>query len=277
MNGAAEGLVAAQPAPAPPPKPWTRSRIAGYLLMAFWIAATVGLVVYLYLAWDLDKIERYGPKFLSGLYVTLTLVGVSIAIGAVISFPVALGRMSKNIIISRLAFAYVYIFRGTPLIAQLFLIYYGLGSFRHQLEAVGLWVFFRDAWNCALFAFSLNTAAYQAEILRGAIESVPRGQWEGAEALGLNRIHTFWKVILPQALIVALRPYGNEIILMIKGSAIVALVTVFDLMGETRRAFSRTYDFQAYIWAAVFYFVMVEALRNVWNRLEARLTRHLLR
>lgn len=277
MNGAAEGLVAAQPAPAAPPKLWTTSRFAGYLLMAFWIAAAIGLVAYLYFAWDLDKIERYGPKFLSGLYVTLTLVGVSIAVGALISFPVALGRMSKNVIISRLAFAYVYIFRGTPLIAQLFLIYYGLGSFRHQLEAVGLWVFFRDAWNCALFAFSLNTAAYQAEILRGAIESVPRGQWEGAEALGLNRIHTFWKVILPQALIVALRPYGNEIILMIKGSAIVALVTVFDLMGETRRAFSRTYDFQAYIWAAVFYFVMVEALRNVWNRLEARLTRHLLR
>lgn len=277
MNGTAEGLVAAQPAPAAPPKPWTAARVAGYLMMLFWIGATIGLVFYLYVAWDFDKIERYGPKFLSGLYVTLTLVGLSIVIGALISFPVALGRMSKNVIISRLAFAYVYIFRGTPLIAQLFLIYYGLGSFRQQLEAVGLWVFFRDAWNCALFAFALNTAAYQAEILRGAIESVPRGQWEGAEALGLSRIQIYWKIILPQALIVALRPYGNEIILMIKGSAIVALVTVFDLMGETRRAFSRTYDFQAYIWAAVFYFVMVEALRNVWNALEARLTRHLLR
>jgi len=277
MNGVAESLIAAQPAPAAPPKPWTAARVAGYLMMLFWTGATIGLVFYLYVAWDFDKIARYGPKFLSGLYVTLTLVGLSIVIGALISFPVALGRMSKNFIISRLAFAYVYIFRGTPLIAQLFLIYYGLGSFRQQLEAVGLWIFFRDAWNCALFAFALNTAAYQAEILRGAIESVPRGQWEGAEALGLSRIQIYWKIILPQALIVALRPYGNEIILMIKGSAIVALVTVFDLMGETRRAFSRTYDFQAYIWAAVFYFVMVEALRNVWNALEGRLTRHLLR
>ena len=151
MNGIAESLVAAQPAPAAPPRPLTASRVAGSLLMLFWIAAAIGLVIYLYLAWDIDKIERYGPKFLSGLYVTLTLVGVSIVVGALISFPVALGRMSKNIIISRLAFAYVYIFRGTPLIAQLFLIYYGLGSFRHQLEAVGLWGFFRDAWNCALF------------------------------------------------------------------------------------------------------------------------------
>jgi polar amino acid transport system permease protein len=98
-----------------------------------------------------------------------------------------------------------------------------------------------------------------------------------APALGLNRFQTFYKIILPQALIVALRPYGNEIILMIKGSAIVALVTVFDLMGETRRAFSRTYDFQTYIWAAVFYFVIVETLRNIWELARARLTRHLKR
>lgn len=99
--------------------------------------------------------------------------------GAVLSLPVALGRMSKNRLWGWLAYAYVYFFRGTPLITQLFLIYYGLGSFRPQLETVGLWWFFRDAWNCALFTFTLNTAAYQAEILRGAIESVPRGQREG--------------------------------------------------------------------------------------------------
>ena len=277
MSEATHTLVPAQPAPAPPPKTWTASRIAGTLLLLFWTAAAIGLVYYLYAAWDIDKVERYAPKYRDGLIVTLTLVGLSIVIGAIVSVPVAIGRMSKNPLISRIAFAYVYIFRGTPLIAQLFLIYYGLGSFRPQLEAVGLWVFFRDAWNCALFAFTLNTAAYQAEILRGAVDSVPRGQWEGAAALGLNRVQTLWKIIMPQALIVALRPYGNEIILMLKGSAIVALVTVFDLMGETRRAFSRTYDFQMYIWAAVFYFVMVETLRNIWNWLEAGLTRHLKR
>jgi polar amino acid transport system permease protein len=275
--GVIEEFAPPQPAPPSPARQWTATRVVGNLLLAFWVAAAIGLVWYLIAAWAPAKVAQFGPKFFSGLYVTVTLVGISIVVGAIISLPVAFGRMSKNRILNRFAFAYVYTFRGTPLIAQLFLIYYGLGSFRPQLEAVGLWVFFRDAWNCALFAFSLNTAAYQAEILRGAIESVPKGQWEGADALGMSKIHTFWKIILPQALIVALRPYGNEIILMIKGSAIVALVTVFDLMGETRRAFSRTYDFQAYIWAAVFYFVMVEALRNIWNMLEARLTRHLIR
>jgi polar amino acid transport system permease protein len=277
MSAVIGEFVPAQPAPPGLVKKWTRTRVAGNLLMAFWAAAAIGLVFYLVAEWAPDKVAQYGPKMLSGLGVTLTLVGFSIVTGAILSLPVAFGRMSKNPIISRLAFAYVYVFRGTPLIAQLFLIYYGLGTFREQLEAVGLWFFFRDAWNCALFAFTLNTAAYQAEILRGAIESVPKGQSEGAAALGLRDFQTFRLVILPQALIVALRPYGNEIILMIKGSAIVALVTVFDLMGETRRAFSRTYDFQLYIWAAVMYFIMVETLRNVWSYLEKRLTKHLIR
>ena len=277
MTAVAEHQDIGERAPPDLRKPWTVSRAAGWLMLLSWGVAVVGLVWFLVNEWNIDKVERYGPKFISGLWVTIELVGISLIIGAILSLPVALGRMSRNPLLSRLAFAYVYVFRGTPLLAQLFLIYYGLGSFSDELKAVGLWFFFRDAWNCALFAFVLNTAAYQAEILRGAIESVPRGQWEGAGALGLNRIQTFWKVILPQALVVALRPYGNEIVLMLKGSAIVALVTVYDLMGETRRAFSRTYDFQAYIWAAVFYFVLVQTLQNIWNRIEVVLTRHLKR
>ena len=164
-----------------------------------------------------------------------------------------------------------------PLLAQAFLVYYGFGSFRPQLEAIGLWSFFRDAFNCALFAFSLNTAAYQAEILRGAIESVPKGQWEGAASLGLQRLVTLRKVILPQALIVALRPYGNELILMVKGSAIVAIITVYDLMGITRLTYSRTFDFQSYLWAAIIYLLIVETLRHGIDWIERRITRHLKR
>ena len=125
--------------------------------------------------------------------------------------------------------------------------------------------------------FTLNTAAYQAEILRGAIENVHKDQTEAGEALGLSKLIIFWKIILPQALITALRPYGNEIILMIKGSAIASLVTVFDLMGETRRAYSRSFDFQTYVWAAILYLSVVESLRRLWDRFEAYLTRHLER
>ncbi|HEV7304906.1 ABC transporter permease [Ensifer sp.] len=270
-------MIPPQAPPPAPPKPYSLARFVGSVTLGIWLALGVGIFLTVVNGWDPDKFAKYGPSFLSGLGVTLMLVGCSVVMGAILSLPIALARMSKNKVWSWLAYGYVYFFRGTPLIAQLFLIYYGLGSFRPQLESIGLWWFFREAWNCALFAFTLNTAAYQAEILRGAIESVPRGQREGAAALGLPDRVAFWKIILPQAMIVALRPYGNEIILMIKGSAIVAIVTVFDLMGETRRAFSRTFDYQMYIWAAILYLIMVEILRNIWNMLETRLTRHLKR
>jgi polar amino acid transport system permease protein len=245
--------------------------------MALWIAAGIGLVSYLASAYDPDLFARFAPNYLSGLKVTLSLVGLSVLLGALLSAPVAWARTAKNPLLAGPAYGFVYFFRGTPLLAQAFLIYYGMGSFRPQLEALGLWVFFRDAWYCALLAFTLNTAAYQAEILRGAVQSVPLGQWEGGAALGLPRWLILRKIVLPQALIVALRPYGNEIVLMIKGSAIVAIITVLDLMGETRRAYSRTFDFQTYLWAAVIYLAIVETLRNIIDRIERRITAHLKR
>ncbi len=273
----AETMLPALPPPSEALKRYTFSRLLGRVLLGVWLAASVGIFLFVVESWSPEKFTKYGPSFLSGLRVTLTLVAISIVLGGILSLPIAYGRMTKNKVLSWIAYGYVYFFRGTPLITQLFLVYYGLGSFRPYLEAVGLWSMFKDAWFCALFTFTLNTAAYQAEILRGAIESVPRGQHEGAAALGLPKSVAFFKIILPQAMIVALRPYGNEIILMIKGSAIVAIVTVFDLMGETRRAFSRTYDFQMYLWAAVLYLIMVEMLRNLWAWIETRLTRHLKR
>lgn len=272
-----EAMIPQQAPPAPPPRPWTGARIAGTALIGFWVLAGIGLALYLIRAWDPGYVTKYAPRFLAGIETTLVLVVISICLGALLSVPIAFGRMSKNRLFSGLAFGYVYFFRGTPLIAQLFLIYYGFGTFHKQLDAIGLWIFFRDAWNCALFAFTLNTAAYQAEMLRGAIESVPRGQFEAAAALGLSKFQTFRKIVLPQAAIVALRPYGNEVILMIKGSAVVAIVTVLDLMGQTRYIFSRTFDFQSYIWAAILYLIVVEFLRNILARIERRLTRHLER
>ncbi|PZN59258.1 MAG: amino acid ABC transporter permease [Proteobacteria bacterium] len=277
MSLTANEAAATVERPPPAARRWTRERILGHALLGLWILLGIGLVAYLVSAWNIDIFQKYAPMYLDGLWVTLTLVGSSLVCGAILSIPVAYGRMSSNRLIATLAYGYVYLFRGTPLLAQAFLIYYGLGTMRPQLEAVGLWVFFRDAWNCALFAFSLNTAAYQAEILRGAIESVPKGQWEGAASLGLHKLTTLRKIILPQAAIVALRPYGNEVILMIKGSAIVALITVYDLMGVTRLAYSRTFDFQTYLWAAIIYLLIVETLRHAIEWIERRITRHLHR
>ncbi len=252
-------------------------KITGYFLLAIWISFFVGIIWFLYDSYDPDYMARYWPKYLYGFLTTIELVAMSVVLGGVLSLPVAFGRMSKVKLFNRIAFGYIYFFRGTPLLAQLFLLYYGFGQFRHFWQDINMWWLFRDSWSIALLSFTLNTAAYQAEILRGAIMNVPKGQIEGAQSLGLPKAVTFFKVVLPQALIVALRPYGNEFILMIKGSAVVSIISVYDLMGETRRAFSQTYDFQAYIYAAVFYLVCVEIIRRLWDVIEIRLTRHLRR
>ncbi|MEC5291672.1 ABC transporter permease [Aurantimonas sp. C2-6-R+9] len=265
------------PALAAPAAAKPKRGVGGIVALGVWIAVAAGLVAYIASVWNPSLFTRFGPSYLSGLWITVSLVLISFVCGAIVSLPVALGRMATNPVARTLAFVFVYFFRGTPLIAQIFLVYYGFGQFRGAFEAVGLWWFFREAWYCAPFALSLNTAAYQAEILRGGIESVPKGQLEGARSLGLHRLVIFWKIVMPQAMIVALRPYANEIILMIKASAIVAIITVYDLFGETRQAYSRTFDFQTYVWAALLYLSIVEALRHATNFVERRLTRHLKR
>lgn len=270
-------MVAIDIPPQGRPRRWTRARIAGWSLCGLWIAMGIGVIVYFISGFDADFFWRYGPRIIGGLGTTIQLVVISILLGGILAIPLAFARMSTNKAIGALAYAYVYFFRGTPLLAQVFLIYYGAGQFREGLEAIGLWGFLREAVNCAILAFTLNTAAYQAEIYRGAIQSVPKGQREAGEALGLSAPVIFRKIIAPQAAIIALRPLGNEIVLMIKGSAIASVITVFDLMGETRLAFSRSFDFQVYLWAAVLYLVLVETLRRVWDAIEVRLTRHLVR
>jgi polar amino acid transport system permease protein len=255
----------------------TRPSAAGVILISLWLVIFAGLITALLASMTGDRLERFGPLIVRGFFTTIALVTISFLVGAVISFPIAAGRLSHSRLIGTLAYGYSYFFRGTPLIAQTFLIYYGAGQFAPLLRAVGLWPFFRDAYDCAIFSFALNTAAYQAEILAGAIRGVSIGQREAASALGLHRFVILTKIVLPQALITALRPYGNEIVTLIKSSAIASIITVLDLMGETRYVFSQTYDISFYLWAAVFYLILVEALRRVSNWLERRITRHLVR
>ena len=236
-----------------------------------------------------EILADYGDDLVDGFVITLQLVAISVSVGAALAMIVAYwrmpgaGRNAKNPLLRwlvypalrGLALFYTNLFRGTPLLAQLFLIYYGAGQFFAFWQSVGLWWFLRDPFNCAVLTFVLNTAAYQAEIFRGAVRAVPQGQWEGAAALGLARRIVFLRVIAPQAALYALRPFGNEVILMVKGSAVASVITVYDLLGETRLAFSDTFRFDVYFYAAALYLVLVETLRRVWNLMEGRLTRHL--
>lgn len=225
---------------------------------------------------NLPLLEQHGWRLLAGLQITAQVVVVSCALGFLLAIPLCRARMSTNPLLSGAALGYITVMRGTPLLCQLYLVYYGAGELRPSLASLGLWTFFRDAYFCCIFAFTLNTAAYQAEIFRGAIRSVPRGQREAAAALGLTRLQIARRVVLPQACLVALRPLGNELISMIKASALAAIVTLMDLMGQTRMVFARTFDFSIYLYAALIYLAITETIRRIWLVLERKASAHLV-
>ncbi len=223
-----------------------------------------------------EVLERYGCRMADGLVLTLKLVGISSALGFALAIGLGLLRLRGPKPVRYAIAGYTTFFRGTPLLCQLFLIYYGLGTFRVFWQDLGLWWFFREPFYCCLLAFTVNTAAYQAEIIRGALQALPKGQVEAGRALGMRATAIFLKIEMPQALLIGLRPLGNELITMIKVSAIASLVTLFDLMGATRLAFARSFDLSIYLWAALIYLALVEIIRRVWGLMETRLTRHLV-
>jgi len=205
--------------------------------------------------------------YFEGLKNTLILVSISLLIGLIFAVPLAVLRTSKNILISGPIRVYVYCFRGTPLLVQMFLIYYGMGQFE-PIKASFLWIFFKEAYFCALFAFTLNTCAYTIEIIRGAIENTPHGEVEAAKAAGMSSFLRFRRIILPSAFRRALPTYGNEIIFMLHGSSLASVITIIDITGAARVVNSRFYSpYEAFLTAAVFYmsitFLIVWLLKKV--------------
>jgi polar amino acid transport system permease protein len=219
-------------------------------------------------------ITQFWPQLLSGLGVTLKLAGLGALIAGVVAPLLALVRVNGGALAQVPLRIYISFMRGTPLLAQMFLIYYGSGQFRPFLQDIGVWSFFREPFNCALLAFVLNSTAYQTEILRGGILGVPHGEIEAARATGMNRLTMLRRVVFPHAYRIAWPALGNEIILLIKASALASVVTVFDLMGQTRAIFQKTFDFSVYFWAAVLYLCLTAIFVFIWRRLEHRLSPH---
>ena len=220
--------------------------------------------------WDLFVTSL--PKLAAGTALTLELVVISLLIGGILAIPIALARVSRNPALWAPAYGYIFFFRGTPLLVQIFLIYFGSGQFRHVLDDIGLWSILREAYWCAIITLSLNTAAYTAEILRGGIQSVPHGEVEAARAAGMSRSLIYRRVIFPRAYRIALPAYGNEIIFMIKGSALVSFIALFDLMGWTRAIVARSFALEVYVYAAVIYLVLVYGVSKLIKYLEYRLS-----
>lgn len=213
---------------------------------------------------------RYRDLWLEGVMTTASLTILAIFIGFFLSIPIGVARAKSTGVLGWLALGYVTLFRGMPLLVQLFLIYYGLGQFNRELRAMGLWWIFRDAWYCGLLALVLNTAAYQAEIIRGSLQTIPASVHETNAALNLTRWTAFRHVLLPIAFAKALPAIGNEFILLLKATSLVAVITVFDLMGQARFIFSETLDLRVYYVAALHYLVLVLAIEWALRRVERR-------
>ena len=202
---------------------------------------------------DFNVIINNLPLYLNGLLVTIQLVLIALISGFGLAVPLALMAVSKVSFFKYPAKTYIYFFRGTPLLVQMFLLYYGMGQFEEIRESV-LWILFKEAYWCAIIAFALNTAGYTAEILRGAIEQTPFGEIEAANASGMSKSTLYRRIILPGSFRRALPAYGNEVIFMLHGSALAGVITIVDLFGAAKIVNSRYFvPFESFITAGFFY------------------------
>lgn len=223
-----------------------------------------------------DIVVESLPRLMSGTWVTLQITALSVFIGLCLAVPVALMRVARNRLLSVPSYVFCFYFRGTPLLVQIFLVYYGSGQFVDFLETVGLWQFFKQAYFCAVLTLTLNTAAYTAEILRGAIQAVPWGEVEAARACGMNTRVMFRRIILPKAFRLAWPAYTNEVVFLLQATSLVSIITVMDLTGVTRVIAARSFAFyELFIAAALIYLVMVYGVLFVFRRIERRISAHI--
>jgi His/Glu/Gln/Arg/opine family amino acid ABC transporter permease subunit len=216
------------------------------------------------------------PRLMSGTWVTVQITALSVVIGLCLAVPLALMRVARSRLLSVPSYVFCFYFRGTPLLVQIFLIYYGSGQFVDFLDTLGLWQFFKQAYFCAVLALTLNTAAYTAEILRGAIEAVPWGEVEAARACGMNTRVMFRRIILPKAFRLAWPAYTNEVVFLLQATSLVSIITVMDLTGVTRVISARSFAFyEMFIAAALIYLVMVYGVLFVFRRIEHRISAHM--
>lgn len=215
------------------------------------------------------------PRLLGAMPLTLLLVFAALFFGAGVAFATALLRLSGNRLAETLTAAYVFVFRGTPLLVQIFLIYYGLGQFEAVRDSF-LWPMLREPMWCAILALTLNTGAYTSEILRGAILSVPLGQVEAARACGMSRVLTFRRIVLPVAIRQMLPAYGNEMILMVKASSLASTITMLEITGLARKIISQSFAvFEIFILAGAIYLLLNFLAARFIKYTEWRLTPYL--
>ena len=219
---------------------------------------------------DFELMVNSFPKLLTATVITLKLLSVSLIIGLFIGLLFAILRLNKNIIINKFAYGYSYIFRGTPLLVQIFIIYFGLGQIEY-LRTTFLWTILKEPYWCAIIAFALNTGAYTSEILRSAFQTIKPGIIEAGKSLGISRKIIFYKIQTPIAIRQSLPAYGNEIILMMKGTSLASTVTLMDLTGVAKYIISTTFKpIEVFIVAGSIYLFMTFLVHNTIKYLERK-------
>ena len=219
---------------------------------------------------DIELMVNSFPKLLSASLITLKLLSASLIVGLFIGLLFAILRLNKNIFMNKFAYGYSYLFRGTPLLVQIFIIYYGLGNIEY-LRTTFLWVILKEPYWCAIIAFSLNTGAYTSEILRSAFQTIKPGIIEAGKSLGIQSKIIFYKIQIPIAIRQSLPAYGNEIILMLKGTSLASTVTLMDLTGVAKYIISTTFKpIEVFIVAGGIYLFMTFVVHNVIKFLEKK-------
>ena len=219
---------------------------------------------------DFELMINSFPKLLNAVVVTLKLLSVSLIVGLFIGLLFAILRLNKNIFINKFAYGYSYVFRGTPLLVQIFIIYFGLGQIE-SLRSSFLWVILKEPYWCAIIAFALNTGAYTSEILRSAFQTIKPGIIEAGQSLGISNKIIFYKIQIPIAIRQSLPAYGNEIILMMKGTSLASTVTLMDLTGVAKYIISTTFKpIEVFIVAGGIYLFMTFIIHNVIKFLEKK-------
>ncbi|MEO5686091.1 MAG: ABC transporter permease [Burkholderiaceae bacterium] len=219
---------------------------------------------------DFDAIGASLPSFGHGAWVTVELTLAALALGMLVALPLSVLRGWPSRWVSGPVWAFTYVIRGTPLLVQLFLVYYGLAQFDVVRQSV-FWPLLSSAWFCAIAAFAINTCAYTIEILHGAMRAVPAGEIEAAQAMGMSRGVSLRRVVLPAAFRRMLPAYGNEVILMLQATSLASTVTLLDLTGAARTMNSTYYlPFESFLTAAVIYLAMTTALVGLFHAAERR-------
>ena len=219
---------------------------------------------------DLDLMISSFPKLLSATLVTLKLLSLSLIFGLILGLFFAILRLNKNIFLNKFSYFYSYVFRGTPLLVQIFIIYFGLGQIEFLRSSI-LWTILKEPYWCAIIAFSLNTGAYTSEILRSAFETINKGFIEAGDSLGISKKIIFYKIQIPIAIRQSLPAYGNEIILMLKGTSLASTVTLMDLTGVSKYIISTTFKpIEVFIVAGGIYLFMTFIIHNFIRYLEKK-------